>query len=248
MSENDGYNTGDTYELRIGRILEQRGVLPENFQRAGAAGNRPDLAFVYNGNTYGLEVKKDQTADFGQKYLKWNEDNEIFEWSVDDDVTQLYTRVGVLEFINTVENARRFHLNKITKENEEITRLDNKEDQNFFDMNFKIPQDDDLLAEFYNNKGVYYIQIGTHSVLATGARRPRKQPCGFYHLGSDPAKLGTRRFDGYMLIRFRAKQIRSEPVYNYGLQATLKYQPTISSSTFSNFNLEENENQTFPPI
>ena len=105
-----------------------------------------------------------------------------------------------------------------------------------------------MLAEFYNNKGVYYIQIGTHSVLATGARRPRKQPCGFYHLGSDPAKLGTRRFDGYMLIRFRAKQIRSEPVYNYGLQATLKYQPTISSSTFSNFNLEENENQTFPPI
>ena len=242
MSENDGYNRGDRYESRIQNILQNHGVLKPNFQRAGAAGNRPDLIFIHNAKEYGLEAKKDHTADFGQKYLKWIQEDEKFIWSVNDSATKLYTKVGVLNFINTVENSRKFHLNKITKENNQISRMDNKEDQNFFDMNFKIPQNENLLAQFYNDKGVYYIQIGSHSV------NRRREPCGFFHLGSDPANLGTQNFDGYMLIRFRAKQIRSNPPSNYGLTAVLKYYPTISPSSKSNFNLEENENQIFPPM
>jgi hypothetical protein len=242
MAQNIGYNAGDTYELRMHRILETRGVLPQNFQRAGAAGNRSDLAFIHNGQTYGLEVKKDQTADFGQKYLTWDEPSESFEWSTDDIATQLYTQVGVLNFINNVESARRFHTNKISMPSNQITYLENKEDQNFFDMKFKIPQDDDLLAQYYNQKNVYYIQIGTHNPV-TGSG-----PCGFFHLGEDPASLGTQRFDGYMLIRFRAKQIRSNNISNYYLTAVLKYFPKIAPTTLSNFNLEENEIQSFPPI
>ena len=76
----------------------------------------------------------------------------------------------------------------------------------------------------------------------------RKIPCGFYHLGSDPADLGTVKFDGYMLIRFRAKQIRSEPVHNYGLTAVLKYYPTINHASKSRYNIEEDGEQSFPPI
>lgn len=248
VSKTDPYNRGDRYESTIEIILRDHGTLKPDFERAGAAGNQPDLIFVHNEQEYNLEAKRDQKADFGQKYLKWQEKNKKFVWSVDDTATRLYTKVGVLDFINSVENSRRFHLNKISKSNDEITKIDNKEDQNFFDMNFKIPQDEDLLAQFYNDKNVYYIQIGKHSVIRESAKRAKKVQCGFYHLGSDPAGLGTQKFDGYMLIRFRAKQIRSEPVYNYGLTAVLKYYPTIKSASNSKFNIEDDDEREFPPI
>ena len=216
MEEKKPYNRGDKYESDIYDIMQKKGVLKPGFERAGAAGNKADLIFVHKGMEYNLEAKKDHGADFGQKYLKWKPKEKKFVWSVDDSTTKLYTEVGVLDFINSVENSRRFHLNKISKSKEKITRIDNKEDQNFFDMNFKIPQDKDLLARFYNVKDIYYIQIGKHkaktTVIKNGEKKEveRKIPCGFYHLGSDPADLGTVKFDGYMLIRFRAKQIRSE--------------------------------------
>ena len=239
------YNDGDGYEARIFNILNKKGVLKSDSARAGAGG-KADMIFVHDGKEYNLEAKEDQKADFGQKYLKW--ENDKFEWRQNDATTKLYTKCGILDFINKVENARKFHLNKITKSDKEITRLDNKEDQNFFDMKFKIPQEEDLLAQYYNEKGVHYIQIGYHSIIPEGKKHPKKSQCGFYHLGSDPASLGTQKFDGYMIIRFRAKAIRSEPASNYNLTTALKYFPTIKHSTASKFNIEENNDQTFPPI
>ena len=240
-----GYNKGDSYEGEIFDIMKMKRVLKPDSKRAGAGG-AADIVFVHKGTDYNLEVKEDQKADFGQKYLKWK--NDEFVWRVDDSTTKLYTEFGVLDFINGVENVRKFHLNKIEKKDEEITRLDNKEDQNFFDMKFKISQENDLLAKYYNEKGVYYIQIGYHSKIPDGKKSPRRSKCGFYHLGSDPAKLGTNRFDGYMLIRFRAKAIRSEPPSNYNLTAVLKYYPTIKHASKSKYNIEEADEQSFPPI
>jgi|TARA_B100000315_G_C14527615_1_gene564591 hypothetical protein len=43
--------------------------------------------------------------------------------------------------------------------------------------------------------------------------------CGFYHLGADVFYLGTPIFDGSLNIRFRAKTIHSDPIYNYGFLA-----------------------------
>ena len=231
-----GYNDGDSYEAQIFEILRDKGVLKQGEKRAGAAGNKSDAVFVHNGKEYNLEIKKDETADFGQKYLRWEKNK--FVWSVDDSATKLYTKCGILDFANKVESARRFQTNKIMKKKEDITAMDKYEDLKFFDMKFKIPQGDDLLAQFYNEKEVYYIQIGEH----------QKKACGFYHLGSDPAGLGTPRFDGYMLVRFRAKPIRSMPVHNYGLQAVLKYFPDLKPASPSEFDMEEKGNRKFPPI
>ena len=231
-----GYNKGDSYEAQIFEILRDKGVLKQGEKRAGAAGNKSDAVFVHNGKEYNLEIKKDETADFGQKYLRWEKNK--FVWSVDDSATKLYTKCGILDFANKVESARGFHTNRIMKKKEDITEMDKYEDLKFFDMKFKIPQEDDLLAQFYNEKEVYYIQIGKH----------KKKTCGFYHLGSDPADLGTRGFDGYMLVRFRAKPIRSKPVHNYRLQAVLKYFPGLKPASPSEFDMEEKDSRKFPPI
>jgi len=232
----DPYNSGDKYEAHIFEILRDKEILKQGEKRAGAAGNKPDAVFVHNGKEYNLEIKKDETADFGQKYLRWEKNK--FVWSVDDSATKLYTKCGILDFANKVESAREFHTNRIMKKKEDITKMDKCEDLKFFDMKFKIPQEDDLLAQFYNEKEVYYIQIGKH----------KKKACGFYHLGSDPAGLGTRGFDGYMLVRFRAKTIRSKHVYNYGLTAVLKYLPDLKPASPSEFDMEEKDSQKFPPI
>ena len=235
------YNYGDAYEADIFEILDDKGVLKAGKKRAGAAGNKPDAVFVHNGKEYNLEIKKDETADFGQKYLRWEQvagEGAQFVWSQDDSTTKLYTKCGILDFANNVESAKLFLTNKTQKKKEDITEMDKYEDLKFFDMKLKIPQEDDLLAQFYNEKEIYYIQIGTH----------QKKTCGFYHLGSDPAGLGTRRFDGYMLVRLRAKPIRSKPVYNYGLQATLKYIPKLKSASPSQFDMEEKDSLVFPPV
>ena len=231
-----GYNDGDSYEAQIFEILRDKGVLKHGEKRAGAAGNKSDAVFVHNGKEYNLEIKRNETADFGQKYLRWEKNK--FVWSVDDSATKLYTKCGILDFANNVESAKLFLTNKIMKKREDITKMDKYEDLKFFDMKLKIPQEDDLLAQFYNEKEIYYIQIGTH----------QKKTCGFYHLGSDPAGLGTRRFDGYMLVRLRAKPIHSKPVYNYGLQVTLKYIPKLKSASPSQFDMEERDSLVFPPI
>jgi len=240
-----GYNKGDTYEEKIFDIFKNKGLLKPGTLRAGAGG-KPDIMFLHNGKEYNLEAKENQGADYGQKYLKWENDKLV--WRVDDSTTKLYTKCGVLNFVNEVNRARKFPINKIIKNDLEITRMDNKEDQNFFDMKFKIPQSNNLLAQFYNEKDVHYIQIGTHSIVPDGKKTGKKTPCGFYHLGSDPANLGTTEFDGYMLIRLRAKVIRSEPPSNYNLTSVLKYFPSIKNSTMSKFNIEENTGQEFPPI
>jgi hypothetical protein len=70
--------------------------------------------------------------------------------------------------------------------------------QNFKDFFVDIPKDS--VAKYYNSKKTYYIQIGGY---------------GLYHMGSDPANLGTQEFDLQLKLRVRLKRGGSLPINNY---------------------------------
>ena len=202
------FNLGDAYEYRIFTILKKKELIPLDAERAGAGGGS-DAYFINSGKRYNLEIKKDLQADYGQKMLRWSKDQGWY-WSVDDETTRLYTSVGALNYINDIG----YTPNKFTRPNREITYAMKKEDQENFENKMPIPSES--LSRFYNEKNCHYLQIG--------------DGFGLYHMGEDTARLITPEFDGAFRLRFRAKTIRSDPVWNYGFYGVLKIEkkPTIS--------------------
>ncbi|MEM2914882.1 MAG: hypothetical protein QXH91_05745 [Candidatus Bathyarchaeia archaeon] len=218
------YNKGDAYENNIFRILKAKGLLVAGAKRAGAGGGA-DVVFLHKGKSYKLEIKLDKGVDYGQKMLVWSA-KDGWRWSEDDDVTRLYTELGVLKFLK----KKGVVPIKFSKPNTNITQADKEADQkNFEDRLPNIPME--ALFKYYEGKGCFYIQIG--------------KGFGFYHLSKDVAKLGTQQFNAILRLRFRAKTIHSRPVWNYGFYAVLKI---VSIGTKSKFNIEPAKGQVFPPI
>jgi hypothetical protein len=217
-----GYNQGDSYEEKIFEILQKKKVLSPNAKRGGSS-NKPDLIFLHQSRPSFIEVKLDLKADYGQKMLKW--ENGVWSWRVDDSVTQLFTHLKILDYIND----KNIIPNRYTIPKEEITQAQKKEDQSQFEDQIEI--DINALYQYYTNRNCYYIQIGGY---------------GFYHLEEDILNLGTSQFKCKMLLRLRAKTIHSNPLYNYGFYAVLK--PDGKPQKVSPYDLEEKDNRAFPPI
>lgn len=216
------FNKGDAYEEEIFLILKNRGLIPTDLKRAGAC-TGTDVIFLHNGEPFNLEVKNGTGADYGQCMLRW--ENGEWIWSVDNDVTRFYTEIGVLNILK----GRNVTPIKFNKPNNEITVNDRTKDRRAFEKRIEIPTK--ALMKFYSGKKVFYIQIG--------------DGFGFFHLEKDVANLGTEQFKGKMLLRFRAKTIRSEPSWNYGFYAVLKVGKIFKKSRFS---FEPSGKQKFPPI
>ena len=92
------YNKGDAYEEKIFQICEKKKILAPNFNRAGASG-KSDIKILHKGAVYNIEVKADENADYGQKYLTWNKING-WEWSIEDEITNLYDGLDLRKLIN----------------------------------------------------------------------------------------------------------------------------------------------------
>lgn len=221
-----GDNKGHIYEKKIVKILRDKKIILDGFTGAGS-GSGTDIFFVHGEKTYKMEVKNNIIdPDYGQKRLlpfktdvgwKW-------KWAKDVDVTRFYTRLGALKYLNN----KNIVPNKHNKENNQITELDKKEDQkNFEDTRFTIPSE--ALSKFYFEKADY-IQVGNGY--------------GFYHITDDVAKLGTEKFEGRFILRFRAKSHSSVPMHNYSFFAVLK----CIKAKKSKYNLEDLTGQEFPPI
>lgn len=217
-----GYNKGDSYEEKIFQVLQEKNVLSPEVKRGGSS-NKPDLIFLHQSRSSSLEVKLDLKADYGQKMLKWEEG--VWSWRVDDSVTQLYTHLKILDYINN----KKIIPNRYTIPKEQITQAQKTEDQKQFEDKREV--DINALYQYYTNKNCYYIQIGGY---------------GFYHLEQDILELGTPQFKCKMLLRLRAKTIHSQPLYNYGFYAVLKI--AGKPQQISPYDLEEKEDRIFPPI
>lgn len=216
-----GYNKGDIYEDKIFLICVSRGITNPEFKRGGA-GNLTDIVFIHNGQLHNLEVKANTGADYGQKMLKWS--NNTWSWCVDDEVTKMYTQLGVLKKVQDKNIVPR----RYTMPQELLTENDRLEDQHAFEMKMEI--DTIRLFLFYGQKNCHYMQIGGY---------------GFYYLDEDVLNLGVPQFNGKLKIRFRAKTIHSLPIWKYGFYAVLKI---TEPPTPSPFDLDTSTGRLFPPI
>ena len=68
---------------------------------------------------------------------------------------------------------------------------------------------------------------------------------GLFHLKSDKASLGTGKFNGEFILRFRAKRHTTKNNHSYSFFAVLKCKKVLKRSKY---NLEEEQNNNFPPI
>ena len=225
-----GDNKGHTYEKKIVKILKERMIIAEDTYGAGS-GPGTDVIFIHKGKNYKLEIKNSVIApDYGQKRLIPYQDGKKWRWNwapkvIDEKITKYYTKIGVLDYLN----KKKIIPNKYRKADSELTYQDVKEDQkNFEDVTYYIS--DETIGRFYEDKADY-IQIGNGY--------------GLYHPKTDRAKLGTEKFHGKFVLRFRAKRHTTKNFHCYSFFAVIKCKGLDKKSRY---NIEETDDQKFPPI
>lgn len=209
-------NLGNQYENEVKERLRRLHLLPRELR-----GN--DAGFIHNGREYYLEVKNKTAPDFGQKGLKWSEDDG-WTWREEDSVTDLYEALNIIGYIDKLFIPRRY-----TIAEKDITPEDRHYDQEHFENHISgLPIDS--IYEYYARKDCYYIQIEKH---------------GLFYLLEDRAFLGVPQFDTKLSLRFRAKTHHSYPAYKYSFFAVI--QARLSTLRISNYDFDE-EVGLFPKI
>ena len=225
-----GDNKGHKYEKKIVQILKDKKLMSTEVAGAGS-GPGIDAFFLHRGKKYSVEVKnRANGAEFGQKRLIPEKKGKEWKWDWAPKVkgmkiTDHYTKLGVLDYLN----KKKIIPNKYRKPDPELTFDDVKEDQkNFEDVTYDIS--DETIGMFYEDKADY-IQIGNGY--------------GLYHPKTDKAKLGTEKFHGKFVLRFRAKRHTTKNFYCYSFFAVIKCKGLDKKSRY---NIEETNDQTFPLI
>jgi len=225
-----GDNKGHKYEKNIVQILKDKKLMPAEVAGAGS-GPGIDAFFLHRGKKYSIEVKnRANGAEFGQKRLVPEKKGKEWKWDWAPKVkgmkiTDHYTKLGVLDYLN----KKKIIPNKHRKPDPELTFEDVKEDQeNFEDVTYYIS--DETIGRFYEDKA-NYIQIGNGY--------------GLYHPKTDKAKLGTEKFHGKFVLRFRAKRHTTKNFHCYRFFTVIKCKKLDKKSRY---NIEETDDQTFPPI
>ena len=225
-----GDNKGHKYEKKIVQILKDKKLMPAEVAGAGS-GPGIDAFFLHQGKEYSVEVKnRANGAEFGQKRLIPEKKGKEWKWNwapkvIDEKITKYYTRIGVLDYLD----KKNIIPNKYRKKDGKLTLRDVKDDQkNFEDKTYTISND--AFVKFYEDKAAY-AQVG--------------KGYGLFHIKEDKAKLGTERFDGKFILRFRAKRHTTKIIPNYSFFAVLKCKEVLRRSRY---NLEEDLNTDFPPI
>lgn len=196
-------NKGFAYELKINAALKKAGAQRAGFHPAGADSNAPDAELRIAGKDYKVEVKLDTKVDFGQGSLDY--DLKKKKWILGgarttsaDQMREFLEAVGVPALVNKKWGPKG-PPRKFTVPTSEYTKADVDFDyKNFKDEFVDIPGT--AVANYYNSKSTYYIQIGGS---------------GFYYMGSDPAKIKCPEFNLKLKLRIRIKRGGSYPIYNY---------------------------------
>ena len=220
-------NKGLLYEDTLNKALKKAGVQKQSFQGAGSDSNAPDAMITFRGKDYKVEVKLDLNVDFGQGSLDY--DVKKKKWLLGGANTpaamqmrEFLDMVGVTRIVNRAWGPlgppRKFTvpLNQYRKE-------DVKADYDRFkDQFIDIPSS--AVADYYNHKDTYYIQIGKS---------------GFYYMGKDIAKLGVPEFNLKLKLRIRIKRGGSLPIYNY--RFTTAMQAVIGTLRKSDADLDDED-------
>jgi hypothetical protein len=196
-------NKGFLYESTINKNLKKYNLQKSSFVPAASNPNAPDAMLTYQGKDYKVEVKLDLAVDFGQGSLDYDVEKE--KWLLGgaktpaaNQMREFLTAIGVLDIVNK-EWGPKGPPRKFTVPSNQYKKEDVDHDyKNFKDVFVDIPKT--AVANYYNTKKTYYIQIGKY---------------GLYHMGKDVANLDTDEFKLQLRLRIRIKRGGSLPIYNY---------------------------------
>jgi hypothetical protein len=196
-------NKGFLYEGAINKNLKKYKLQKSSFVPAGSDPNAPDAMLTYQGKDYKIEVKLNLNVDFGQGSLDYDIKKE--KWLISgaktaaaEQMREFLTKIGVVDIVNKEWGSkgppRKFTVPKNQYKKEDVDH----DYKNFKDVFVNVPTS--AVADYYNTKKTYYIQIGKF---------------GLYHMGKDVADLGTDEFKLQLKLRIRIKRGGSMPIYNY---------------------------------
>ena len=220
-------NKGILYEAFLYETLKDKGLIPRGFTPAASDSNAPDIKFMWKGNSYNLEVKLDQRADFGQSGLKYRN----AKWELDGNsapahvsMREMLRRMGIEDFVNSragwggLGQPRLF---KLKEDNLTPTWADKQDDYDKFQDKY-IPIPNTTVTSYYKGKNINYIHIGG---------------LGTYYMGGDPAQMipftNIPRFQADLKLRIRKKGSSSNPNYRFSLALLLASTPNESEFNIS---------------
>ncbi len=189
---------GFQYERSIFNMLTQNDLTEQRYRPAASA-HGSDTAFKIKNKVYNLEVKLDLSADFGQGTLRYDIDNRTWvTYSDNRSMKEILDFFEVADFANEswggvipYNNYRHSDIDKKRPPQKRLLRHEDLSDKKNFTDKYKKLRGNPI-AEYYNSKDVYYIQIGNNK--------------GFYYLGEDIAGLGVPEFNPTdQKIRIRRK-------------------------------------------
>ncbi len=269
-----GDNKGHRYEKKIAEIMKEKQV--QLSKEPAGSSDGADLEFVHLGKQYSLEMKENVIKpDWGQVGIKYDSDKWVWSSAKDrkKEIIEVYEKlehdgtVGVLNFLNANFVPNKGRVKKIgKKEREEDVKLL----ENF------LPVNPSTIKKFYaktdylqvgDGYGLYHFKsdvadLGTDEINAEFVLRLRLKAHHNHH-NRCPECKGRYRGSYKKCSKCKAKLSTDKSVKcsecgkdvphsdfihvydNYSFFAVLKCK---SISKKSNFNIEEEFGQTFPPF
>lgn len=223
---------GFLYEENAAKVLKKKGIVPKEFQPAGASHTQPDLMLQFNGQKSGCELKI-TAASAGSLVMKYDVKNKKNPWSFgkisEDDaekqfIKDLGNEIGIFDLIK--EKWKEMPLKRekdelLVSQTKSMTKkqIYERDRDTFPDIKGEIPAT--KIEQYYNKKATHYVNVGTH---------------GFYLMGSkNPLKLkNVPRFGTSAKATFRAR-VQYKGSDNY--QFTFEMQFSIPAAKKSPYNI-----------
>ena len=233
---------GFDYERNASNYLKKLNLVEKTFNPVGALHDRPDLEIKYNGQIRGVELKI-KAASAGSLVLKYDERKpknqrwgfaDIKDEPEKEFLVAVAKKVGALNEINKRWDKTPLKRDARTQEEKQaLNKIPPKKRYEIDHANFpEISKDISALyiAQYYNEKDTYYINVGTHGFYLMGPKDPfgLNKNLSKHHMPliADFAKIAKARF-----------RARVQDKGNNNYQFTFELAFSISSSNKSPYNI-----------
>jgi len=195
IENNIAKKRGEAYENEILKALKKSNIKNLKVltkESIGSDRTKADISIEYNGKKVDIEAKLNANAQYGSISLRINDNTLSVKTSFEKEL---------LSLAKEKNEAIEAYKNRALELGATITGSNLKADKKVHEQLKKeglqaklqgsINVSADIISEFYNNKGVYYIQIGE---------------AGLFHLGKDILNLGTTKFEGNAEVALRIRR------------------------------------------
>lgn len=220
---------GFEYEKNAAKFLKPLGLVPANFNPAGAGHDTSDLLLTYNGKSSGCELKI-KAASAGSLAIEYDAQKKawkLVDFDPEDKEKQFLADmaedIGIFSQIK--KNWKEIPYRRINdpkwKETVGLIPKRNRYERDlstFPDIRGVI--DASRIEDYYNSKDTYYVNIGTHGFYLMGPSNPFKL--------KDVPRFGESANAGY---RIRV-QYKGDDSYQFVFELTFSV-PSAKKSPFN---------------